>query len=127
MNNNLTKSTSPYFITAIIISLFIVSYPANALPEQQLVPGGIAILKLPNYDQDTKVFFNKKRVAVFPFKDAANNNSWAAMAGIGLASKPGDYEFSIRRADGLSVNTKITVASKKICGTASHHQKQTQS
>ncbi len=84
------------------------SYSAFALPEQALVPGGIALLKIPDYKQDTKVYFNNKRIAVFPYKD-----TWVAMAGIGLSSKPGDYEFSIQRADGLSLNTKITVKYKK--------------
>jgi len=80
----------------------------HALPEQALVPGGIALLKLANYDQNTKVYFKNKRVAVFPYE-----NTWVAMAGIGLSTKPGDYEFSIRRADGLNLNTKITVKYKK--------------
>ena len=81
---------------------------AQALPEQALVPGGIALLQLPDYKTDTKIFFNKKRVAVFPYK-----NTWIAMAGIDLSSKPGDYEFSIQQANGLSLNTKVTVKYKK--------------
>jgi murein DD-endopeptidase MepM/ murein hydrolase activator NlpD len=105
-------------IISLLMAIFLISsFPAHALPEQQLVPGGIALLKLSNYDQDTKVYFNKRRIAVFPYtdtaKDAANKNTWVAMAGIGLSTKPGDYEFSIKRADGLTVNTKITVANKK--------------
>jgi murein DD-endopeptidase MepM/ murein hydrolase activator NlpD len=84
------------------------SYALHALPEQALVPGGIALLKLPDYKPETKVFFDKKRIAVFPYR-----NTWIAMAGIGLSKKPGDYEFSIRQADGISLNTKITVKYKK--------------
>ena len=93
--------------------LFASSFSVYALPEQQLVPGGIALLKLANYDQDTKVYFNKRRIAVFPYTDENKKHTWVAMAGIGLSTKPGDYEFSIKRADGLTVNTKVTVASKK--------------
>jgi len=84
------------------------SFNSYALPEQALVPGGIAMLQLPGYSADTKVLFDNKRVAVFPY-----NNSWFAMAGIGLSTKPGDYEFSIKQANGLTVNTKITVKYKK--------------
>ncbi len=84
------------------------SFSAYALPEQELVPGGIALLKLPGYKPETKVYFNDKRIAVFPYGE-----SWVAMAGIGLKTKPGDYEFSIRQADGLSLNTKVTVKYKK--------------
>ncbi len=88
--------------------LFFSSHVIHALPQQALVPGGIALLQLPNYQQDSKVYFNNERIAVFPYK-----NSWAAMAGIGLSTKPGDYEFSVKHADGLSENTKVTIKSKK--------------
>ena len=90
------------------IILLLMSYYAHALPEQALVPGGIALLQLPNYKQDTKVYFNNKRVAVFPHED-----SWIAMAGIGLSTKPGNYEFSVQQADGLNLKTSVTVAYKK--------------
>lgn len=88
--------------------LFLSAHIIHALPQQALVPGGVALLQLPNHKQDSKVFFNNKRVAVFPYK-----NAWVAMAGIGLSTKPGDYEFSIKHADGFSVNTKVTIEYKK--------------
>lgn len=101
-----------YFPRLLAISLLMIlsltGTSVHALPEQALVPGGIALLQLPNYKKDTKVFFHDKRIAVFPYK-----NTWVAMAGIGLSNKPGDYEFSINRADGLSVKSKITVEYKK--------------
>ncbi len=88
--------------------LFFSTHVTHALPQQALVPGGIALLQLPNHKQTSKVYFNNQRIAVFPYKD-----SWVAMAGIGLSSKPGNYEFSIKHTDGLSVNTKVTVKYKK--------------
>jgi murein DD-endopeptidase MepM/ murein hydrolase activator NlpD len=98
-----------FYLQACLVTLFLFgSATAFALPEQALVPGGIALLQLPDHKADTKVFFNDKRVAIFPYK-----NTWFAMAGIGLSSKPGDYEFSINRADGLSVRSKVTVEYKK--------------
>ena len=95
------------YILATLV-LFLYGSYAHALPEQALVPGGIALLQLPDYKQGTKVYFDNKRIAVFPYKE-----NWVAMAGIGLSNKPGDYEFSIRHADGLSLNTRVTVEYKK--------------
>lgn len=95
-----------YILSALVLLLY--GNYTYALPEQALVPGGIALLQLPDYEQGTKVYFDNKRIAVFPYKE-----SWVAMAGIGLSNKPGDYEFSIRRADGLSLNTRVTVEYKK--------------
>jgi len=97
------------------------SYPAFALPEQALVPGGIALLQLPAYKPDTKIYFAGKRVAVFPYTNMQGKSIWYAMAGIDLSSKPGDYEFSIQHANGLNLNTKVTVKYKKLRRTASHH------
>lgn len=102
-NNSLYKTRF-----SLLIILLLMSYYAHALPEQALVPGGIALLQLPNYQQDTKVYFNNKRIAVFPHED-----SWIAMAGIGLSTKPGDYEFSVQQADGLNLKTTVTVVYKK--------------
>lgn len=92
----------------ILLILVFFTQAAHALPQQSLVPGGIALLPLSNYKEGTKVYFNNKRAAVFP-----HNNSWVAMAGIDLSSKPGDYDFSIKTADGLSLSTTVTVKHKK--------------
>jgi murein DD-endopeptidase MepM/ murein hydrolase activator NlpD len=99
-----------YFSTRYIILLlsFFYTFSVQAMPEQALVPGGIALLELPDYKHDTKVFFNNKRIAVFPYQD-----TWIAMAGIDLTTKPGDYEFSIRTTDGLNLNSKVTIKYKK--------------
>ncbi len=93
--------------------MFFYSFAAHARPEQALVPGGIALLQLPAYKPDTKIYFNNKRVAVFPYTNMQGKSTWYAMAGIDLSSKPGNYEFSIKQASGLSLNTKITVKYKK--------------
>ena len=99
----------PVLLRTLLFTFFLFSaHSVFAFPEQALVPGGIALLQIPDYKPDTKVYFQNKRIAVFP-----HNNTWVAMAGIGLSTKPGDYEFSIRQADGLSLNSKITVAYKK--------------
>jgi murein DD-endopeptidase MepM/ murein hydrolase activator NlpD len=97
-----------YFRACLCFLILTASCNSFALPEQALVPGGIALLQLPGYSQDTEVLFDNRRIAVFPY-----DNSWFAMAGIGLGKKPGDYEFTIRQANGLSLSSKVTVKHKK--------------
>lgn len=104
MFNIPSQSTRNLIFSAILLS----SFSAFAQPQQALVPGGIALLELPEYTQETKVYFKNKRVAVFP-----HENTWIAMAGIGLSTKPGDYDFSVKQADGKSLNSKVTVQFKK--------------
>lgn len=79
-----------------------------AYPEKALVPGGIALLAMPDYQEGTEVTFDNKKIAVFPYK-----NTWIAMAGIPLNAKPGDYEFSIKHHSGITLNTSIKVKDKK--------------
>ncbi len=92
----------------LLLLLAIVSPSLFAHPQQALVPGGIALLQLPNYTRKTQIFFNGKHVAVFAYK-----NSWVALAGIGLKTRPGDYAFSIHQPDGLTLNVKIHIKPKK--------------
>ena len=94
--------------TLLFLSISFCSFSSYALPEQALVPGGIALLKIPDYQADTKVYFKNKRAAIFPYKDG-----WVALAGIGLSTKPGDYNISIKQADGTTLNTKFSVTYKK--------------
>jgi len=84
------------------------SFSSFALPQQALVPGGIALLEVPDYKEGTKVYFKDKRIAVFPY-----NDTWIAMAGIGLSTKPGDYNISVHQSDGSSSNTKVSIKYKK--------------
>lgn len=91
----------------ILLSSLLAS-PLYALPEQALVPGGIALLGLPNYQKETVVRFDGKRVAVFPYKD-----KWYAMAGISLNAKPGEHKFSIEHHTGITLSTRIQVKDKK--------------
>ena len=81
---------------------------SQALPEKALVPGGIALLSMPDYKEGTVVTFNNEQVAVFPHK-----KTWIAMAGIPLSAKAGDYEFSIKHHTGITLNSKVTVKTKK--------------
>jgi len=80
----------------------------QAYPEKALVPGGIALLGMPDYQEGTEVTFDNKQIAIFPYK-----NMWVAMAGIPLDAKPGDYQFSIKHHTGITLNTRVTVIDKK--------------
>lgn len=92
---------------SILLSLLLTT-PLHALPEQALVPGGIAILGLPDYKKDTVIRFDGEQVAVFK-----HNNTWYALAGIGLDAKPGDHEFLIEHHTGITLSTRIIVEDKK--------------
>lgn len=95
-----------YCLAVLLLSLF--SATALALPQQEHVPGGIAMLKLNNYTPDTKVTFEGKRVAVFKHHD-----NWVALAGIPLKQPPGAAEFSVTYPNGLTLNTKIDIQPKQ--------------
>lgn len=81
---------------------------AQALPDVALVPGGIALLSLPDYQAQTVVTFNGEPVAVFPHED-----SWVALAGIPLNAKAGDHHFSVKHHTGVTLNSRVKVTEKK--------------
>ncbi len=81
---------------------------AQAAPRQSLVPGGIAILNLDEYDQDTRVTFDNRKTTVF-----RQGDSWYALAGIPLKAKTGTYEFEIARKDGTTRVSNVDVVKKK--------------
>ncbi len=88
--------------------LAVMSGNTLALPQQALVPGGVALLALPNYQSGSIVKFDNKRVAVFQ-----EHGNWYAIAGIPLQHSVGDHAFSVTTANGTSRTHKITVIVKK--------------
>ena len=82
--------------------------PADAMPEQALVPGGIAIISLDTYAPDTHVTFDGRKTTIFKYDDA-----WYALAGISLEAKPGEYHFKIQHKDGAVQTSKVEVINKK--------------
>ena len=84
------------------------SLPVHAVPEQALVPGGIAILALNNYTPNTSVTFDDRKTTIFK-----QDNAWYALAGIPLKAKPGDYHFKIRQQEGSTRVTRVEVMDKK--------------
>ncbi|MGB5396073.1 MAG: peptidoglycan DD-metalloendopeptidase family protein [Gammaproteobacteria bacterium] len=105
---HITQSSIRVIRLATIGLCLLSSWTAHALPQQALVPGGIALLKLPDYKADTVIEFDGKRVAVFNHQD-----TWYALAGIPLSSGAGDHEFSLKYPNGVTLKHKITVEAKK--------------
>ncbi len=78
------------------------------MPQQALVPGGIAILALPDYQPGTVIKFDGKRVAVF-----REHSHWYAIAGISLNARLGEHKFTLKHKDGTRRIEKINVVAKK--------------
>ena len=103
--------TSRLLKTIPVISFAIMmmtSLSTDAVPEQALVQGGIAILDLGNYTPDTKITFDGRKTTIYQHGD-----SWYAFAGIPLKTKPGTYKFNIKHKDGKTLVTRVDVKQKK--------------
>jgi murein DD-endopeptidase MepM/ murein hydrolase activator NlpD len=83
------------------------STPCNALPEQALVPGGVAIMELDDFTDGTRITFHDRKTTIFK-----HQQSWYALAGIPLNTKPGTYQFSIKQ-HGSSAVSKVDIKAKK--------------
>jgi murein DD-endopeptidase MepM/ murein hydrolase activator NlpD len=79
-----------------------------ALPQQALVPGGIAIMELDDFTDGTRITFDDRKTTVFK-----HQQSWFALAGIPLSAQPGEYSFKIRQQDGNTAVNTVTVNAKK--------------
>lgn len=97
------------YAPAIYFTVMMIAAPwCHAIPEQALVPGGIAILELDNYTPDTHVAFDNRKTTVFK-----HGQSWYALAGIPLKTQPGTFSFIIKQQDGSTTATRIDVKAKK--------------
>ncbi len=61
---------------------------AIALPQQNLVPGGVAVIKLTN-ETAPNVLYNGRKVLT-----VQHNNHWYAIVGIPLSAKPGKHTLT---------------------------------
>jgi murein DD-endopeptidase MepM/ murein hydrolase activator NlpD len=96
-------------LSAVFLAIFLlVSTPASAIPEQALVPGGIAIIDLHSYTPETRITFDNRKTTVF-----RHENNWYALAGIPLSAKPGTYQFQIKQQDGSTRIASVDVKAKK--------------
>ena len=96
-------------LSAVFLAIFLlVSTPASAIPEQALVPGGIAIIDLDSYTPETRITFDNRKTTVF-----RHGNNWYALAGIPLSAKPGTYQFQIKQQDGSTRIASVDIKAKK--------------
>lgn len=100
--------TTSYFRLPGLLLAGLFAASVHALPEQALVPGGIALLELTEYNPETVVRFENKPVAVYRHED-----SWMALAGIPLNAKPGRYHFTIKHGANKPDTRFIEVTDKK--------------
>jgi len=82
---------------------------ADALPQNDTVPGGIAVINLniPITQEKPIVTFKKRRVLI-----KENNNLWHAVVGISLNTKPGKYFVRLANK-GTNKKYTFSVAQKK--------------
>ncbi|GMQ84423.1 MAG: M23 family metallopeptidase [Gammaproteobacteria bacterium] len=80
---------------------------AGELPENTSVPGGIAVIELPASDAAPRVSYNDKPVMVL-----ASGNTYSAIVGLSLATKPGTHTLKIEYAGGEKATLNFTVTEK---------------
>ncbi len=70
--------------------LLALSTTADALPKENRVPGGIALIELPSSDSAPQVNFGNYRVTVIK-----HEQKWLALVGIPLATTPGTQQLKL--------------------------------
>jgi murein DD-endopeptidase MepM/ murein hydrolase activator NlpD len=80
---------------------------ADGLPDNSPVPGGVAVIGLPVSDTAPRVSYNGKPVMVLD-----SGNSYSAIVGLSLATKPGAHALKIEYANGESTTLDFKVAGK---------------
>ena len=99
------QETIPVIAFAVMM---MTSFCSVAAPEQVLVPGGIAILDVKNYTPDSRISFDGRKTTIYKRGD-----SWYALAGIPLKTKPGTYSFKVEHNDGTTEVTRVEIKGKK--------------
>ncbi len=97
------------FIIFIVISALVANIICFAaeLPQHSPVPGGVAVIALPDDVDFTSVKLAKKRVMTVAIDD-----QWFAVVGLSLKSKPGEKTLSFISKDGEKATTTFTVKDK---------------
>jgi murein DD-endopeptidase MepM/ murein hydrolase activator NlpD len=70
---------------------------AQTLPQERRVPGGIALVTIPEAEAAPKVTFGKYQAAVI-----RRDSNWVAVIGIPLATKPGRHTLQVESEAGVS-------------------------
>lgn len=96
------------FLRLIVLMLGVWTTASWALPKNDPVPGGVISITLPeNYPQAPKVFFNKQRVMLL-----RQSNTWVAVLGLTLNTRPGSHEILVQPAQGSAFKLPFVVTDK---------------
>ncbi len=100
----MTHITSCLAITALLL----VSSTATALPRENTpVPGGIAIIPLPDNANPYSARYNGRKVLV-----TQRDGRTVAVVGLALGTKPGSYRLQVKSAAGRPLGIAFTVTDK---------------
>ncbi len=97
-----------YYLYALLFSLTCKTAFAIALPEQEVVPGGIAVIALADATEPKPaVRYRKKPVMVIE-----HQQRWYAIVGIPLSVKSGEQNLTLNHADGSHSSRSFRVTDK---------------
>ena len=93
--------------TSFVLLIFVYSVSSQALPKHDPVPGGIALLPVPEGHKQLKVFYKKKRVAIIHDKD-----KYYAMIGIPLKTRASKQQVNLIWNSGKKQTLSFSVKAK---------------
>ena len=92
----------------LVLALVPLSTLAAGLPKNDPVPGGVAVLQLPDTTAAPIVHLDHQRIMVLQ-----NAGHWYAIAGIPLATQAGDLALEVKNGNEPAVQLKFHVAAKQ--------------
>ncbi len=93
--------------TILILLSISINTHAATLPQQNAVPGGVAIVALPDDADFTTVKFGKKRVMT-----VVDGDQWYAVVGLSLKTKAGEHTVSYKNNNGDESTISFEVTGK---------------
>jgi murein DD-endopeptidase MepM/ murein hydrolase activator NlpD len=104
-----SMATLASLLVMMLIAPALMAAEPIALPREARVPGGVAIIPIPQHgDVAPTVTFDGHRAMVLP-----RESGWTAIVGLPLATKPGPVEIRVATPDGSSTRIAFTVEAKR--------------
>lgn len=92
----------------LVVAILPAAVLAAVLPENEPVPGGVLVMQLPPSSTRPVVHFDGHRIMV-----VRHDAHWYVVAGIPLATAPGQQTLSVRLADKPAQSLKFSIAPKQ--------------
>lgn len=89
-------------ITFILLLAFTFQLQAEELVQHNPVPGGIALIELPDSPHPPKAFFQQHRVMVI-----RQDQLWLAVVGLPLTLKPGEQQLKLESSPPTSISFQV--------------------